>query len=336
MSRVAKLRVPFSASEREWDAFAAAGPWGSFLQTAAWGRFKERWGWRARRVTVERYGELVAGAQVLFRPLPLGRSVAYVPRGPVAPPDDPDLLAALLDEVHRAARAEGALLLTVEPNWESPTEGTEHLGRLGFRRGAEAMQAEATLLLDLRPSEEDLLAGMRPKWRYNVRLSERKGVAVREGGAEDFSIYERLMRATGERDRFEVRPRGYYEDAWHAFGEDGKLFVAEHEGKALAAIIVVKTGGTATYLYGASSDEERNRMPNHALQWAAIRWAKRSGCKRYDFWGIPPEVPDDGDAEQHGEGGLWGAYRFKQGFGGRVVKYPRALDFPYSRLGYAA
>ena len=336
LSSIATSRAPLSISEHEWDEFVAAEPWGSFLQTAAWGRFKERWGWRVRRVAVERDGALAAGAQVLFRPLPLGRSVAYVPRGPVAPPDDPGLLAALLDEVHRAARGSGALLLTVEPNWELPTQGTEHLGRIGFRPGAEAMQAEATLMLDLRPAEEDLLAGMRPKWRYNVRLSARRGVVVREGGAEDFSIYARLMAATGERDRFEVRPRGYYEDAWRAFGDDGKLFVAEYEGRPLAAIIVVKTGATATYLYGASSDEERNRMPNHALQWAAIRWAKSSGCERYDFWGIPPEVPDDGEVEQYGEGGLWGVYRFKQGFGGRVVKYPRALDFPYSRLGYAA
>ena len=330
------FRAFSSISDGAWDAFVADQWWGNFLQTTAWGRFKERWGWRANRIAVERAGGLVAGAQVLFRPLPLGRSVAYVPRGPVAPPDDPALLRALLDKVHLVARAAGALLVTVEPNWTLPTEGEAHLERIGFRRGAEAMQPGATLVLDVRPSEEALLMRMHAKWRYNIRLSARKSVAVREGAAEDFPIYERLMRITAERDKFDIRACGYYEAAWRAFGDDARLFVAEYEGRSLAAIIVVRVGKTVTYLYGASSEEERNRMPNHALQWAAIRWAKHSGCEWYDFWGIPSEVPAHGSVESYGEGGLWGVYRFKRGFGGRVAKYPPALDFPYKRLGYLA
>jgi len=319
-----------------WDAFVADQRWGNFLQTAAWGRFKEQWGWRAKRIAVEHRGRFVAGAQVLFRPLPLERSVAYVPRGPVAPPDDPVLLRALLEEVHLMARAARALLLTVEPNWALSTEGEACLRRLGFRQGAEAMQVGATLMLDVRPPEEDLLKQMHPKWRYNIRLSARKGVAVREGVAQDFPTFERLMRITAERNKFDIRACGYYESAWRAFGDDARLLIAEYGGKPLAAIIVVRVGKTATYLYGASSSEERHRMPNHALQWAAIRWAKRSGCERYDLWGIPSDVPADGSVEEYGEGGLWGVYHFKRGFGGRVVKYPAAYDFPYSRLGYLA
>ncbi|MDQ4078601.1 MAG: peptidoglycan bridge formation glycyltransferase FemA/FemB family protein [Chloroflexota bacterium] len=318
-----------------WEGFVANEPLGSFLQSAAWGEFKEKWGWRARRVAVRRDGVLAAGAQVLFRPLPLGRSFAYIPRGPILPDDDRSLLATLLNEVHQLCRAEGALLLTVEPNWPLPTEGEERLKSLRFREAITTIQPSATIVLDIRPPEEEILMQMHSKWRYNIRLSGRKEVKVRTGGAEDFDIYHNLTATTGTRNDFATRPRGYYEDMWAAFQPDRAcLFIAEYENRPLAAIIVVRVGKRATYLYGASSNEERNRMPNHALQWAAIRWARTEGCHWYDFWGIPPEVPVDGEVEEYGEGGLWGVYRFKQGFGGQVVKYPGAFDYPYSRLGY--
>ncbi|MBA3531775.1 MAG: peptidoglycan bridge formation glycyltransferase FemA/FemB family protein [Ardenticatenales bacterium] len=305
-----------------------------FLQTAAWGDFKAKWGWQARRVALRREGLLVAGAQVLFRPLPLGRSIAYIPRGPLVPDNDPPLLAALFDEIHRLCRAEGALLLTVEPPWTPPGESPRLMEQLGFRRSTETIQPSATILLDLRPSEEEILGQMHSKWRYNIRLAARKEITVRVGGEGDFDTFHALTSVTGERDAFATRPRGYYEDSWRAFQPNSRLFIAEYQGRALAAILVVKTGKMAIYLYGASSNEERNRMPNHALQWAAMQWARQEGCHWYDFWGIPAEVPDDGQVETLGEGGLWGVYRFKQGFGGKVVKYPGAFDFVYSRLGY--
>ncbi len=337
MEQLATYQTTLTIPDAVWEGFVASEPTGTFLQSAAWGAFKEKWGWRARRVALRRDGVLAAGAQILFRSLPLGRSVAYIPRGPVVPDDDPALLATLFNEVHQLCRAEGALLLTVEPPWVLPSEGAARLYALGFRDASAAVQPRATILLDLRPSEEKILAQMHAKWRYNIRLSARKEIVVRVGGAEDFAIYHDLTTTTGERDAFAVRPRGYYEDAWRAFQpERTRLLIAEFEGKPLAAILVVRVGKVATYLYGASSNEERNRMPNHALQWAAIQWARAEGCHRYDFWGIPPEVPDDGEVEEFGEGGLWGVYRFKQGFGGQVIKYPGAFDYSYSRLGYLA
>ena len=320
-----------------WEGFVANEPTGSFLQTAAWGEIKSKWGWRARRVAVRRDGIFAAGAQVLFRALPLGRSIAYCPRGPVVPDNDPSLLAALLNEMHRVCREEGALLLTVEPNWPLPTGGVALLEGLGFLQAEHTVQPSATIMLDLCPEPEEILAQMHSKWRYNIRLSERKEVQVRVGGVEDFGTFYGLSAVTGERDEFAIRPQQYYEDVWRAFGpEHARLLIAEYEGKPLAAIVVVKVGRTATYLYGASSNEERNRMPNHALQWAAMQWAREEGCHWYDFWGIPPEVPDDGAVAELGEGGLWGVFRFKQGFGGKVVKYPGAWDYVYSRLGYFA
>lgn len=327
-------QVSHEIPEQIWDGFVSSEPWGSFLQHSAWARAKADWGWRAGRVALRRDGLFVAGAQLLYRSLPLGRSLAYIPRGPVAPPDDPPLLARLMSAIHERARRDGALLLTVEPPW--PRDEGPDLLSLGFRPAPAEVQPSATMVLDLRPDEETLLAGMHQKWRYNIRLAGRREIVVREGSAADFERYHQISETTGSRDAFATRPRGYYEAVWRAFGENARLFVAEYEGEMLAGIIVVKIGRTATYLYGASSNHERKRMPNHALQWAAIQWARRGGCEWYDFWGIPPEVPADGVVSEPGEGGLWGVYRFKQGFGGTVVHYPGALDYPYSRLAYAA
>lgn len=317
-----------------WEGFVANEPTGNFLQSAAWGQFKSRWGWRARRVAVKREGILVAGAQVLFRKLPLGRSVAYIPRGPVMPDDDESLFAVLMDEIHRVCRVEKALILTIEPNWPLPTAGTEQLKQLGFRPSQSTIQPSATILLDLRPSEQEIMAQMHKKWRYNIRLSGRKEVIVRIGDEADFDTFFSLTNITGERQEFGTRPLEYYKDVWRTFGDNARLFIAEYQEKPLASIMVIKIGKTALYLYGASSNEERNRMPNHALQWAAMQWARNEGCHCYDFWGIPAEVPDDGKVEEYGTGGLWGVFRFKQGFRGQITKYPGALDYPYSRIGY--
>ena len=317
-----------------WDGLVNNEPTGSFLQTAAWSIAKAKWGWHSKRVAVKRDGILVAGAQVLFRRLPLGRTIAYIPRGPIVPDNDSKLLEILLNEVHRVAKAEGALLLTVEPNWSTPTNGVEQLKALGFREASNTIQPNATIMLDLRPSEKEIMGQMHKKWRYNIRLSGRKEVVVRVGNEDDIGTFFELTNITGERNEFGTRPLKYYQDVLSAFGENARLLIAEYQNQPLASILVVKTGKIGTYLYGASSNQERNRMPNHALQWAGMQWAREAGCHWYDFWGIPADVPDDGKVEEFGTGGLWGVFRFKQGFGGQVVKYPGALDYVYSRLGY--
>jgi lipid II:glycine glycyltransferase (peptidoglycan interpeptide bridge formation enzyme) len=138
-----------------------------------------------------------------------------------------------------------------------------------------------------------------------------------------------------------VHSAAYYARAVELFGPAGLAtwLLAEYEGSVLAAIAVFALGRTAWYMWGASGEEGRNLMPNHALQWAAMRWARSRGCIVYDLWGIPDEVGENPNAfaepESWGEGGLWGVYRFKQGFGGRVVRYTGAWDLPLSRPGYA-
>jgi lipid II:glycine glycyltransferase (peptidoglycan interpeptide bridge formation enzyme) len=187
---------------------------------------------------------------------------------------------------------------------------------------------------------DPVLAGMKQKWRYNVRLSARKGVVVRRGTEDDLSTFQALMAETGQRDDFGVHEAAYYRAAFELFAGDdtARWLLAEFDGQPLAAIVVFALGSKSWYMWGASSSRERRLMPNHALQWAAMQWAHERGCQTYDLWGIPDEVGTDpsGQAVDQSDrtGGLWGVYRFKQGFGGHVVRYTTARDLVISPAGY--
>jgi len=175
---------------------------------------------------------------------------------------------------------------------------------------------------------------MKQKTRYNIRLAEKKGVTVRQGTAADIAPFIRLMRQTGERDGFGIHDAQYYRAAFELFAPDqASLLVAEFEGRPLAGAMVFALGRTAAYFYGASSDEERPRMPAYAIQWAAMRWAKARGCATYDMWGIPDAPEDELEAGfTDRQDGLWPVYRFKRGFGGEVVRTVGAADRVYNPL----
>jgi lipid II:glycine glycyltransferase (peptidoglycan interpeptide bridge formation enzyme) len=161
-------------------------------------------------------------------------------------------------------------------------------------------------------------------------------VVVRQGGQEDIATFNGLMQVTGNRDEFSIHQPEYYRTAFDIFApEQAALFLAEYEGQALAAIIVFATGERAAYLYGASSNEERQRMPTYALQWAAMQWAKERGCTTYDLWGVPdyPEETLEEDFTERSDG-LWGVYRFKRGFGGELCRTVGAADRVYNKLLY--
>ncbi len=317
----------------------AAHPAGHFLQASGWGRLRASSRWRVVRVGVrDDAGELVAGAQILLRPSPLG-PVGYVPRGPVCQPDDPawPALAAAM----RAAGGRLAVALRMEPGWSDTAAARGWLAGQGLRP-AEPVQPPSTVLLDLTPDEAALLSGLKQKWRYNVRLAQRHGVTARLGGAEDLPRLGQLMAATARRDGFHARPAGYYAAVWRALQPHARLYLAEWSGQTLAAILVVHHGSSATYLYGASSDLERQRMPNHLLQWEAIRQARAAGLAQYDLWGIPDELGQargrgvDPDAVPPGRDGLWGVWGFKRGFGGRIWRAVGAWDMVLAPWRYAA
>ena len=193
------------------------------------------------------------------------------------------------------------------------------------------VQPPDTVLLPLDKTEEELLSAMKPKWRYNIRLAEKKGVTVKAAGAESIDNFYKVFMETAARDRIAVHGKGYYKSLLElpADGSHVKttLYIAEHEGETLAGIITLFTDTEAVYLYGASSDNKRNLMPAYLLQWTASQDAKTFGSKVYDFYGIPPT-----DDEHHPMHGL---YRFKTGFGGTVVHRAGSIDMPVKPVFYA-
>jgi lipid II:glycine glycyltransferase (peptidoglycan interpeptide bridge formation enzyme) len=335
-----------SVPPEAWDEFVARSPSGHLLQSCTWGEFKARFGWSAQRIAIIKHDRILAAAQVMFRALPGGLwTTAYVPKGPLLISDPPSgsSSAALLSALHSACRLQRAILLKVEPDWEDEPQAHTWLRSQGFRLSQETVQPQRTVLVDLRPDEEEILAQMKPKARYNIRLAERKGISVRPGTAQDLPIFYGLLQVTGQRDGFGIHTQAYYSEAFRLFAAQQAvaLLLAQYEGKTLAALMAFACGKKSWYMYGASSSEERQRMPNHLLQWEAMRWAKARGCETYDLWGIPDvdesELgPQMALAEEQGvlSTGLGGLYRFKRGFGGREVRYVGAYDYVYNRPLY--
>jgi lipid II:glycine glycyltransferase (peptidoglycan interpeptide bridge formation enzyme) len=298
------------------------------LQSRFWAEFRGQLGWEPRAFRCEAAGRGFA-LLVLVRPLPLRQRLAYVPHGPegVGPEQENGPFLAALAAALRPHLA-GCLFLRYDLPWAVRPEGVARL-----RKAPMDIQPPDTVVLDLGYEEESLLAAMKSKTRYNIGLAAKKGVRVEEGSAADLPAWYELYRETARRDRITLHSYDYYRRQFESAQGGGgipelKLLLARHEGDLLAGIIVAVHGRAATYLYGASSDAKRNLMPAYALQWEAIRFARRRGCLTYDLFGIPPS-PDPAHP-------MHGLYRFKTGFGGRVVNRPGCWDFPYHRAGYTA
>lgn len=332
-----EVRTDLSASV--WDDFVAGHPSAHILQTAEWGQLKSAFGWSAQRVALLEDGVPRAGALVLYRPLPLGLgSLAYVPRGPLMDWERPEEVAELMEALSAAARAHRAVAWIIEPDLPEEPRWRERLTAQGLRPSPlGSIQPRRTLVVDIGRSEEEILAAMKPKTRYNIRLAERKGVTVWEGTESDFPAFHRLMAETAARDRFSVHTPAYYERAYRLFVPRGRarLLMAGVEGEPVAALMVFALGRRAWYFYGASADAHREKMPTYRLQWKAMRWARSQGCTEYDLWGVPDEEEDRLEAEfTRRQDGLWGVYRFKRGFGGRLVRTVGAWERPLNPALY--
>ena len=306
----------------DWNQFLSKHPNAHLLQTGEWGELKSAFGWKSVRIVT---GSV--GVQVLFRKLPLGFTVGYIPKANVE--------GSLWQEIDSVCKQNRAIFLKLEPDlWNDQQPGTWNLE---LETSPHNIQPPRTIIIDIKNSEEEILAKMKQKTRYNIRLAEKKGVTVRAW--EDIESFHKMMLLTGERDKFGVHSHEYYQRAYDLLQpkQMGELLVAEFEGKPLAALFVARNGNRAYYLYGASTDEERNRMPTYLLQWEAMKWAKARGCEEYDLWGVPDE--DEATLEANFEkrnDGLWGVYRFKRGFSGELKRAVQAMDRVYNPLLYWA
>jgi lipid II:glycine glycyltransferase (peptidoglycan interpeptide bridge formation enzyme) len=323
----------------EWESFVEQHPQAHILQTAAWGELKAGFGWSVIRISVEPDAGRAIGAQMLFRRLPLGYSLAYIPKGPLAAGDEEGPLdfhgkawEEMWREVDRICHQEKAIFLKVEPDLLE-----EQICQIpkGFLSSPHAIQPQRTILVDLSGSEEDILGRMKQKTRYNIRLAQKKGVRV--VASEDSDLFYRLMQITGDRDRFGIHSQAYYRRALDLFKyqESCQLLVAEFEGEPLAALMVFARDKRSWYFYGASASRNRELMPTYLLQWEAMRWARGRGCNQYDLWGVP-DVPVERLEAQFDQrsDGLWGVYRFKRGFGGVLSRAAGPWDRVYQPALY--
>ena len=336
------------------------------LQTYEWGQVKAQYGWEPTyHIWSDKsywsymsnqldlldkldLSDSVAAAMVLKRRIPihgLGAKlcVLYAPKGPLLDWSNESLRERVLDDLQSFAKRQGAIFLKIDPDVKlgSGIPGDEDevidnggqavmsaLKRRGWIFSSDQIQFRNTVMIDLSPSEEEMLAHMKQKTRYNIRLAGRKGVTIRVGTTDDLPMLYKMYAETSVRDGFVIRDENYYLTVWKNFLDDrmAEPLIAEVEGEPVAALMLFWFAGRAYYIYGMSRTTHREKMPTYLLQWEAMRRAKSVGCTVYDLWGAP-DVFDESDK-------MWGVFRFKRGLGGEVVRTLGAWDYAPRPLMY--
>jgi lipid II:glycine glycyltransferase (peptidoglycan interpeptide bridge formation enzyme) len=333
------MRVSEEAEDPGWDAFLASRLHGNHLQTSLWGQVKAPLGWGATRIVVTEDSEIVAGAQMLTKRLPVLGRIGYVPRGPVLSSGHPELARAVVGELHRVARSRRMLFLVAQP----PGGNEAVAGALresGFLPGRLEVAPTATLLLDLAADLEDILARMKPDTRRVLRRFSEGRVQVRDGTEGELDTLHRFLEGSSRRQRFTPAPREYLRHMWRTLEPHGqvKLFVVHCEGEDVSAMLVIAFGDTVTLKRGGWSGRHGHCRPNEAMIWAVITWAKAQGYRYLDFDGIEVEAAGallEGEALP--ESLKQTPTSFKLGFGGRPALFPRPHVFVYNpvlRWGY--
>jgi len=332
----------------EWNESILGHPSYHLFQTEEWAELKSTFGWKPVKLSLANGIEPPAKAVVLERSISLAANLAnakvlYVPRGPLVDWSNITQSEIVLAELEKISKGRKAIFIKIDPEviigkgipgeeCDFPDATGEAVTRLLISRGwiysNEQIQFKNSVWLNLKVTEEDLLTRMKQKTRYNIRLAEKKGVKIRSGEKNDLDSLFQLYAQTSLRDGFTIRGKQYYLDVWKKFMDAGMAvpLIAEFEGIILAGIFLFWFGKKAWYLYGMSSDQYRDFMPNYALQWTAIQKARELGCEVYDLWGAPDAFD--------GKDRMSGVFRFKQGLGGEVIRMIGAWDYPSNRSYY--
>ncbi len=306
----------------------------SFIeQTDAWAKFQESIPGRGKTWRIEfadSHGEMDE-ALIIKQQLPMGRCWLWCPRGPKMDTySDQTAWHNFTKEVKSIAILNKAVFLRVE----APVPKTEPVNwPKGFKNAHDHYLPEHTLIVDISQPEEAILAQMKPKGRYNIKLAQKKGVEVfkSQNIAHDVKVFYKILTQTTQRDGFAPHSESYYAKMLEILYPQGlaDLFLAEYEGKIIAALISTYYNDTATYYFGASGNEYRNVMAPYLLQWEAMLEGKRKGCKNYDFLGIAPDEKDS----KHPWAGITD---FKRKFGGSMVSYHPAKEYVFQLFWYTA
>ncbi|MCL2294656.1 MAG: peptidoglycan bridge formation glycyltransferase FemA/FemB family protein [Spirochaetes bacterium] len=292
-------------------------PGDSFLQTLFWTSLKSNFGWKPLYFLLDEQPLVV-----LVRKIGRSFSIVYVPYAPSEKYQDK------LEEISRCLKEylpRGSLFIRYDLPWRNGSKPSS------LFKKAEDIQPASTVIIDITKNKDVILSEMKSKTRYNIKLAEKKGVSVKKYSIEMLGEWYEIYRETSVRDKIALHSLKYYKTLFELaqekeFGVDIRLYMAEDEGKNIAGIVTCFYNKKATYLYGASSNIAREKMPAYALQWKAICDAIDEGCVEYDMFGIPPD-----DNPSHPMHGL---YRFKTGFGGAIVHRPGCYDFLLNKFAY--
>ncbi len=321
-----------------YNEFVRSHPQGHFLQTWEWGEVKRGMGWQPLPLVLEEDGEIRAALLILKRRLPLpviNKCIFYSPRGPVVELENREHCQLLFAGAERVARDHAAIFLKIDPDVPANNrEFKDTLELCHFQRNEtgldfEGVQPAFVFRLDITPSADELLANMHSKTRYNIRLAGKRGVTIRQAaGKEDLRTFYAVLQETAVRDDFLIRGYEYFEMIWDHMVKYGlaQIFLAEYKGQVISATLALVLGDKTWYLYGASSNEFRNVMPNYLIQWEMIVWAKAQNCKIYDFRGVSGNMDESNP--------LYGLYRFKKGFNGELIEFVGDWDRVYSPAFY--
>ena len=348
-----------------WNSIISKLPNPHFLQTYEWGQVKAKYRWTPLYAVWDADGEwkvtsdlnvlstfhspvataLILKRQILRNAFAARLSILYSPKGPLLDWTNEALRNRVLDDLQSLAKKQGAIFLKIDPDVVLGTgvpdrvdnvidnggqAVTSEMKRRVWGYSSDQIQFKNTVLIDLTLSEEELLARMKQKTRYNIRLAEKKGASVRVGKLEDLPMLYKMYAETSVRDGFVIRDEGYYKTVWNIFMNSNEPscepLIAEVNGEPVAGIFVFYFASRTYYVYGMSRDVHREKMPSYLLQWEAIKRAKTKGCAVYDLWGAP-DIFDESDS-------MWGVYRFKEGWGGKVVRTLGAWDYAPNPFWY--
>ncbi len=268
------------------------------LQTPAWGEFRKAMGIDVVRVN---------GWQLTFHTIPhTPWTVGYFPKGPVP-------TKKMIDELRVLGKQKNAIFIQLEPDTTS---------KINLQPSHHPLFTKYTFILDLTKSEDELLAAMHPKTRYNIKIAQKHDVKIAEDNSPAaFKAYLRLTEETTSRQGFYAHNMNYHKTMWDIMHKAGiaHLFTATYEGEVLSAWIMFVWGDTVYYPYGSSSRDHREVMAPTLLLWEIAKWAKQKGLKYFDLWGAMGPNPDTHDP-------WYGFHRFKQGFNPRLIEFSGSFD----------
>ena len=319
------------SDEEEYTRFLESNERCNFQQSLEWAKVKTSW--KREVILAEDSSKKIIGSlMVWIRKIPIFGNIMYSARGPVCDIHNMEILKQLTEGAKLLAKKYNAIVLRIEPDIKSDDTSFRNIMlELGYsikddaKNFREEIQPRYVFRLDTKDKTEDeIFKNFHSKTRYNIRLATKKGVTIKDGTKEDLKDFHKIMVTTGIRDGFITRPLEYFERMYDCLGpEHMKILMAYYEGKPISGVIPIMYGNKTWYLYGASSNEHRNLMPNYLLQWEMIKIAISRKSDIYDLRGVPG-IADNSN----------GLFRFKKGFGAEYTEFLGEVYIPFKPLTY--